>query len=155
MCVSGATGAFSILLQHLYKEVTGRSLKLTMYGKPYPVTYRFAEGVLEEQAKETAAQVQLHKPQVVPPPPRNAITVLRLCGANVMHWLFPSSGSDAVLHSLCAASQHTPCMTLPAALLEFQLVFCVTACVDASNCNAVPKSCGAPPLGYDVVPALF
>ena len=51
------SGAFSILLQHLFREVTGRTLKLTMYGKPFPVTYNFAEAVLVQQAKGMAGEV--------------------------------------------------------------------------------------------------
>jgi hypothetical protein len=52
------SGAFSILLQHLFREVTGRHLKLTMFGKPFPVTYTHAEAVLAKQAATMIAQVR-------------------------------------------------------------------------------------------------
>jgi len=46
-----AQGAFRICLAALYKEITGNDLKYTMYGKPFPETYRYAEQQLNLRAK--------------------------------------------------------------------------------------------------------
>jgi ribonucleotide monophosphatase NagD (HAD superfamily) len=42
------SGAFSTLLRHLFFESTGRTLNLSMFGKPYSETYRYAERVLAD-----------------------------------------------------------------------------------------------------------
>jgi hypothetical protein len=46
--------------------VTGRDLKLTMFGKPFPVTYRYAEEVLERQVKDDALLVSSPRRVTVP-----------------------------------------------------------------------------------------
>ncbi len=48
------------------QEVTGRDLKLTMFGKPFPVTYRYAEEVLERQVKDDALLVSSPRRVTVP-----------------------------------------------------------------------------------------
>lgn len=45
-----AQGAFRVCLAALYKEFTGRTLDLTLYGKPYGVTYDYGERLLRAQA---------------------------------------------------------------------------------------------------------
>lgn len=38
-------GAFNIALRSLFQELTGRQLKFSMYGKPFPETYRWVTPV--------------------------------------------------------------------------------------------------------------
>jgi HAD superfamily hydrolase (TIGR01456 family) len=45
-----AAGAFRIALCALYKEYTGQELQYVLFGKPYPVTYQYAEKLLKQQA---------------------------------------------------------------------------------------------------------
>jgi HAD superfamily hydrolase (TIGR01456 family) len=52
-----AAGAFRVCLAALYKEYTGKELPYTLFGKPYAVTYRFAEKLLEEQSVEHRCSV--------------------------------------------------------------------------------------------------
>jgi len=52
-----AAGAFRVCLAALYKEYTGKELPYTLFGKPYAVTYRFAEKLLEEQSVEHSCNV--------------------------------------------------------------------------------------------------
>jgi len=52
-----AAGAFRVCLAALYKEYTGKELPYTIYGKPHAVTYRYAEKLLEEQARAADTHV--------------------------------------------------------------------------------------------------
>ncbi|KJE89690.1 hypothetical protein CAOG_01123 [Capsaspora owczarzaki ATCC 30864] len=45
-------GAFRLCLEALYKELTGRDLLYTQLGKPFGVTYDYAEKLLNEQAQK-------------------------------------------------------------------------------------------------------
>eukprot|EP00457_Paulinella_chromatophora_P007223 gb/GEZN01007244.1/.p1 GENE.gb/GEZN01007244.1/~~gb/GEZN01007244.1/.p1 ORF type:complete len:383 (-),score=45.25 gb/GEZN01007244.1/:291-1439(-) len=46
-----AQGAFRVALAALYKELTGQPLQYTLYGKPEPKTYRYAEKQLGLEAE--------------------------------------------------------------------------------------------------------
>ncbi|CAG8745360.1 13754_t:CDS:10, partial [Dentiscutata erythropus] len=47
-----AQGSFRLSLEHLYKQITGLQIKYTLFGKPEPVTYKFALKLLEDHAFE-------------------------------------------------------------------------------------------------------
>lgn len=46
-----ACGAFVSCLKHLYSELTGSELKVTQYGKPFPVTFDYAKATLSSWAE--------------------------------------------------------------------------------------------------------
>jgi HAD superfamily hydrolase (TIGR01456 family) len=51
------SGAFLICLQNLYKELTQRELSVTVYGKPFPETYIYAQKLLHRM---TGSDEPLH-----------------------------------------------------------------------------------------------
>jgi len=52
-----AAGAFRVCLEALYKEYTGKPLQYTLFGKPYAVTYEFAEKLLRQQAEQAGCSI--------------------------------------------------------------------------------------------------
>eukprot|EP00732_Lithocolla_globosa_P001427 Lithocolla_globosa_v1_NODE_706_length_3411_cov_5.489425.p2 type:complete len:373 gc:universal NODE_706_length_3411_cov_5.489425:2200-3318(+) len=51
-------GAFRMCLEKLYFETLGRQLNVTLFGKPYPSVYDYAELALKKQAKMMGCQVK-------------------------------------------------------------------------------------------------
>ncbi len=43
-------GAFTLAFKSLFESYSGKALKVTRYGKPFPVQYRYAEDVLRKEA---------------------------------------------------------------------------------------------------------
>jgi len=50
------SGLYPLLLKKLYQEATGGSLEVMEFGKPHPVTYRYAFDVLNRRAKESGVE---------------------------------------------------------------------------------------------------
>lgn len=43
------SGAFRVCLEALYRELTGRALQYTDFGKPNQVTYQYAEQLIRRR----------------------------------------------------------------------------------------------------------
>ncbi|RKP05016.1 HAD-like domain-containing protein, partial [Thamnocephalis sphaerospora] len=57
-----AQGAFRVALEALYKDVTGKKLEYTLFGKPETVTYQFAERAIRQQLSLADQQDALMEP---------------------------------------------------------------------------------------------
>ena len=75
------SGIFHDLVSFFYSRVTGAHMEATLYGKPFPATYKYANATLAAKAAVTAGASSVHKVYMIGDNPKSDIR-----GANASGW---------------------------------------------------------------------